>query len=534
VEEQWDSAISSPAPAHVRLKACRALFRKGFAPPLALAEGSPRSALSSALPSTALLSESADPVPSPADERAAHELSPSWISGRLGTALRSVFVRTAVGRTGGAAALRDTSGVPLPQAPLHARAQLWWQLSGAGELQDEAGDDAYASLCARAERVTSSASEQIEADLNRTFPEHPLFRDDGSDGRPSLRPQLRRVLRAYALRNESVGYCQCLNFLTAAMLLHLHEEGAFWLLCALCERLLPDYFSVAMSGLLADRDVLLVLLAARLPAVRAAVDAAGPSLPLTMILAKWLLPLFLNTLAEPADALRVWDALFFEGPCVLVAAAFSIFQARASTLTAVEPAMLVMSLTHPPSAREVLGALYAPRGKKSSLLKAAKVAREKAHARRLAAQLIELRAATRLRAQQLEKLVARLRRQLHAGAGATDVRVSAQAFVEIVRDEAPACALPPQLLHGLFDADRDGQLDLRELLVGERLARACARGPRGSLARARDLRDDDRQNLREELAPVAFLLCRPLARPPPLCQPHPACRSHGAPPFGLA
>mmetsp|Transcript_38937 Transcript_38937/g.96539 ORF Transcript_38937/g.96539 Transcript_38937/m.96539 type:complete len:379 (-) Transcript_38937:63-1199(-) len=242
-----------------------------------------------------------------------------------------------------------------------------------------------------------------------------------------------------------------------------------------------------MSGLLADRDVLLGLIKARLPAVFAAVEAAGPMLPLAMVLARWLLPLFFNAL-PPAEALVVWDALFLDGPAVLIAAAFGAFASRASELCAVEPAMLVIVLTQPLSAAEVLGGLYTPSGHKSSVLKAARSAREKAHARRLAAQLSELRAAigSRLHARKLESLVARLRAVLHAGEGATDVRVlmPTGAFAQILQEEAPGCNMPAQLLHGLFDTDKDGQLDLREILVGlcllqrgstDELLRACFR-----------------------------------------------------------
>lgn len=42
---------------------------------------------------------------------------------------------------------------------------------------------------------------QIEKDLHRTFPGHPVM--DGTG-----RSALRRILAAYARRNPSVGYCQ--------------------------------------------------------------------------------------------------------------------------------------------------------------------------------------------------------------------------------------------------------------------------------------------------------------------------------------
>jgi hypothetical protein len=72
-------------------------------------------------------------------------------------------------------------------------------------------------------RLACQVLEDIEKDVERTFPEHDLFRT--SDGCESLR----RVLKAYAMHNPEVGYCQSLNFLVGMMLLFMDEESAFWL-----------------------------------------------------------------------------------------------------------------------------------------------------------------------------------------------------------------------------------------------------------------------------------------------------------------
>lgn len=80
---------------------------------------------------------------------------------------------------------------------------------------------------------------QIEKDLPRTFPRHPLMQSTG-------RSALRRVLAAYALHNPDVGYCQGMNFVAGALLMFMDEEDAFWCLKAVVEEILTGYYAMDM------------------------------------------------------------------------------------------------------------------------------------------------------------------------------------------------------------------------------------------------------------------------------------------------
>lgn len=59
-------------------------------------------------------------------------------------------------------------------------------------------------------------NKELELDLDRTFPGHPLLDKESQYGVQGIEA-LHRVLNSYALYNPEVGYCQSMNFIAGIL-----------------------------------------------------------------------------------------------------------------------------------------------------------------------------------------------------------------------------------------------------------------------------------------------------------------------------
>jgi Rab-GTPase-TBC domain len=231
--------------------------------------------------------------------------------------------------------------------PTELRGDVWYFLSGAAQLRRRYGGQYYQSLVSQADAVREEHEiggenatackdagkplvrtlTQIELDLNRTFVHHKRFKYAGGRGQQ----QLRNILSAYGIHNQTVGYCQGMSFVAAVVLMNkLEEEDAFWLFTAMLSgESLPDgtggrleqYYEPSMSGLLRDGDVFARLLRRLHPRLYGHLDSFGVE-PLTY-LTPWFMSLW-TSLPCWKTVLRAWDAFFLEGQTAIFRVGLSI------------------------------------------------------------------------------------------------------------------------------------------------------------------------------------------------------------------
>ncbi len=201
--------------------------------------------------------------------------------------------------------------------PGDRRAGAWMALSGAESMRRNAPEEYREMSFNRI--VNKSTADQIETDLNRTFPNNVFF---SSDDPSNMQKSLFNVLVAFANRNPDVGYCQGLNYVAGLLLIVTRdEEMSYFLLRALAEKILPDYYEPTIRGLRADVRVFAELVRQKCADVYAKVEALR--MPWELICSKWLVCLYTDVL--PVETvLRVWDCLFHEGSKILLRVAVAL------------------------------------------------------------------------------------------------------------------------------------------------------------------------------------------------------------------
>ncbi|XP_050726567.1 TBC1 domain family member 9-like isoform X2 [Eriocheir sinensis] len=238
----------------------------------------------------------------------------------------------------------ETLRLVLKGLPGSVRREVWMIFSGAiNEQATHPGH--YEQAVVAGLKRGGPANEEIERDLHRSLPEHPAFQSDTGIS------ALRRVLCAYAWRNPAIGYCQAMNIVASVLLVYCNEEEAFWLLAALSERLLPDYYNTRVVGALVDQGVLEDLILDHMPGLHTRLSELGV---ISLVSLSWFLTLFLSVMPFEA-AVHVVDCFFYDGARVVFMVALAILGANHAKLERCSDegeAMMVLS--------EYLGSITTP------------------------------------------------------------------------------------------------------------------------------------------------------------------------------
>ena len=105
-------------------------------------------------------------------------------------------------------------GIPPP-----LRGVVWISITGA---RDQHLEDEYDRLCGE----HSPYEKLIGKDIGRSYPGVDMFRDPDGEGQKMLG----KVLKAFSLWDQEIGYCQGLGFVVGPLLMHMGDKEAFCVL----------------------------------------------------------------------------------------------------------------------------------------------------------------------------------------------------------------------------------------------------------------------------------------------------------------
>ncbi len=224
--------------------------------------------------------------------------------------------------------------------PDKMRARAWSVISAVNVVLD-ARDGDYQSIVEEAilrmDGKQDKNASQIERDLRRTFPSHYLFSNKSyvssnvqkssveeddmmnssailcEDFTPDGIEALRRILYAYSVYDDEIGYCQGMNFIAAMFLTFLPEEESFWLLVAIMNDdpyNMRELFTKDMSGSLETLFVADRLVRKLLPDLHQHLNNEG--IHVSMFGCQWLMTIFSSSFNFDLVS-KVWDNFLVEG-----------------------------------------------------------------------------------------------------------------------------------------------------------------------------------------------------------------------------
>jgi len=299
---------------------------------------------------------------------------------------------------------------------------------------------------------------QIEKDLPRTFPGHPFFAPDA----PGTHV-LRRVLLAYSLHNPKIHYCQGMNFVAGLLLLIVEEEDAFWVLDAIVEDILPNYYDYNLGGVQVDSRLAEYYFTSYFPDLKIHLGKLQASPAINSI--KWFLSLFVGVFSTQTT-LRIWDALLTTGRDVLLKAYLAILRQRFPHILKLKDAAQFYELmTTVPEPISTPKALFSEITK--HFLRLFQVDKMRSQSEKVVADEINKREDLRLRTSthfSITELEGLKREFLKHSSGGQ--KLTKDQFEKLLRAKVGDDLQLIDNIFKLFDKTRDGVIDFREFCSG--------------------------------------------------------------------
>ncbi|KAK5048646.1 hypothetical protein LTR84_005737 [Exophiala bonariae] len=168
----------------------------------------------------------------------------------------------------------------------------------------------------------------IGKDVGRSFPKVDMFREKDGEGQKMLG----RVLKAFSLYDEKIGYCQGLGFVVGPLLMYMSEPEAFSILVKLMEDYdLRSCYLPDLSGLHLRIYQFQQLLQRHLPELAQHLETLKIE---PLYVSQWFLSFFAVTCPLPM-LLRIYDVILSEGATeTLMRVALSLMQRNQKKLIA--------------------------------------------------------------------------------------------------------------------------------------------------------------------------------------------------------
>ena len=178
-------------------------------------------------------------------------------------------------------------------------------------------DDIIPNLTEEEWKVKYPCWKTIHDDVTRTMPENKMFKD-----KETLK-SLQRVLRAYSVFDEELGFTQGMSFLAAVLLLYMDEKSAYYCYKSLMhgeKHMMRSLYLNGFPQLYKIKELWNVLLRQRYKKVAANMEQVD----FVVYGAEWFLSAFLTFSFDPQIKLRIYDRFVAFGTRALLSFALVI------------------------------------------------------------------------------------------------------------------------------------------------------------------------------------------------------------------